>query len=237
MKFDKILEYQKIDQDLLALETEVAKSKERAVLAMAKQKLDGATETIGRLSQEAVDLLGAYNRINGKIDKLKSRLDEFDGIIDDIEDAAEADYYIKQIGTIAEEISALERESQRDAAKIDEVNDSYKRTWEQGKKAADAYKSARAEYEGFVKARQPKVAEINVRLTALKNDIPQELLDTYNTLRQAKKLPAFVEYNSESNVCGRCFMDVPQDTRAKLKNPGDYTECPNCRRVLFIPEA
>ena len=36
MKFDKILQYQKIDQELMALENEVAKSDERQKLAVAK---------------------------------------------------------------------------------------------------------------------------------------------------------------------------------------------------------
>ena len=36
MKFDKILEYQSKDQELLALENEVAKSKERMALMAAK---------------------------------------------------------------------------------------------------------------------------------------------------------------------------------------------------------
>lgn len=238
MNFDKILEYQKIDQELIALENEVAKSEERSRLAVAKSRLDGATQTIGKLSAEASELLSGYDKMKAKIDELKARLDELDGVINDsnIEDENEADYYIRQVSAIADEIASLERQSSADSKKIESVNDNYKKTWEQGIKASDAYKVARGEYDKFVKERQPRVAEISKELSALKKDIPERVMEVYQTLRQAKKMPAFVEYDPKANVCGRCFMDVPNDTKAKLKNAGDFTECPNCRRILYIPE-
>lgn len=236
MKFDKILEYQRIDQDLIALEGEVSKSEERKALAAAKMRLDSATETIGKLSQEASELLSAYTKMKNKIDELKAGLDEFDGIVEGVEDLSEADYYLRQISSIADEIAALEKEASRDAARIDEVNSGYKKTWEAGIKASEQYKQTRVVYDKFVEERQPKVREIKKRLDELKKDIPKEFLEAYITLRQSKKLPAFVEYNPENSTCGRCFMDVPNDTKSKLKNPGDYCECPNCRRILYIPE-
>ena len=62
MNIDKILEYQKIDQELISLENEVLKSSERQNLAMAKSRLDGATETIGNLKNGA-DLVNSYTLI------------------------------------------------------------------------------------------------------------------------------------------------------------------------------
>ena len=86
MKFDKILQYQKVDQELLALETEVAKSEARQKYVIAKNKLDGATETIKNLKTEASELLNGYSTMKEKIDALKEELDEFDGILDDVQD-------------------------------------------------------------------------------------------------------------------------------------------------------
>ncbi|MEG1662481.1 MAG: C4-type zinc ribbon domain-containing protein [Clostridia bacterium] len=236
MKFDKILEYQKIDSDLISLENEVAKSKERSLLATAKAKIDSATESIGRLSTEANELLLGYTKLKARIDSLKAKLDEFDGIIDEVDEASEADYYIKQVGGIADEIASLERDAQKDAYHIDEVGENYKRTWDAGMKASENYKQIRGDYDNFVAERQPKVKEINAKLNALKADIPQTLLDIYYAHRQAKKLPAFVEYDAKTSTCKGCYMEVANDTKSKLKNPGDYVECPNCRRILFIAE-
>lgn len=236
MKFDKILDYQKIDQELLALETEVSKSEERKKLAYAKSALDSATDTIGKLTQEANDLLNGYTAMKDKIDSLKAELDGFDGILEDVQDATEADYYLKTVAGIADKIVELEKEANAAASKIEQVNSNFKKTWAQGVKASDALKSAKKDYDAFVRDRQPKVVEITAKLNALKSEIPQEVMNAYLALRAAKKMPAFVVYDQKTGVCGRCFMDLPNDTKSKLRNAGDHAECPNCRRVLFVPE-
>lgn len=236
MKFDKILQYQKIDQELMALENEVAKSDERQKLAVAKSRLEGATDMIGKLKGEASDLLAGYAAMKEKIDALKAELDEFDGILEDVQDANEADHYLKMVSSIAEKINALEKEANSAAAKIDQVNDSYKKTWDQGVKATDVYKSAKAEYDNLVRKFQPRVVEIKTQLNALKAEIPENVMNAYLALRAAKKMPAFVAYDRNSGVCGRCFMDVPNDTKSKLRKEGDYAECPNCRRILYVAD-
>lgn len=236
MNFDKILEYQKYDQELISLENEVAKSDERQKFVSAKARLESASDTIGKLKNEASELLSGYTSMKDKIEALKSELDEFDGILEDVQDATEADHYLKLVAGIADKINALEKEANAAASKIDQVNDGYKKTWEAGVKATEAYKSAKAEYDAHVKQFQPRVLEIKAKLNALKGDIPENIMNAYLSLRAAKKMPAFVAYNRETGVCGRCFMDVPNDTKSKLRNEGDFAECPNCRRILFVPE-
>lgn len=237
MKFDKILEYQKADLELMALESEVAKSEQRQKLAGAKAKLDAATDTVGKLKQEASELLASFAQMKDKIDALKGELDEFDGILDDVQDETEADYYIKNVSAIADKIAALEKEANGAASKIDQVNENYKKTWDQGVKANEAYKAAKAEYDALVKTLQPKVVEIQKQLVTLKGEVPPKMMEAYMALRGAKKMPAVVEYDKEAAICGRCRMEVPNDTKAKLRNPGDFAECPNCRRILYVPDA
>lgn len=113
MKFDKILQYQKIDQELMALENEVAKSDERQKLAVAKSRLEGATDMIGKLKGEASDLLAGYAAMKEKIDALKAELDEFDGILEDVQDANEADHYLKMVSSIAEKSTLSKRKQTR----------------------------------------------------------------------------------------------------------------------------
>ncbi len=236
MKFDKILEYQKIDQELLALEAEVAKSDERKKYVYAKSALDTATEALRKINQDATDVLNGYNAMVEKITSLKAELDGFNDVLEDMQDATEADYYLKNISAIADRIVALEKEANASAQKMDQINDSFKKTWTAGVKARDNYKVAKTEYDAVVSERQPKAMGISQRLNALRAEIPQDIMNAYVALRNAKKMPAFVAYDPKAGACGRCFMELPNDTKSKLRNPGDHAECPNCRRVLFIPE-
>ncbi|MDE5601905.1 MAG: hypothetical protein K2J16_05350, partial [Clostridia bacterium] len=106
----------------------------------------------------------------------------------------------------------------------------------QGVKPYDSARAAKAEYTVYVSEMQPKVASIRAQLAELKKEIPEKIMEVYQSLRSSKKMPAFVEYDPNRKMCGRCFMGVPNDVCSKLRNPGDYAECPNCRRVLFVPE-
>ena len=99
-----------------------------------------------------------------------------------------------------------------------------------------ADKAAHAAYNAYIATVQPRVKALSAELEAIKKSVPAELLEMYASLRAAKKMPAFVPYRTDAGTCGRCFMEVSGDTRGKLRNPGDYAECPNCRRILFIPE-
>ncbi|MBR4800965.1 MAG: hypothetical protein IK048_04795 [Clostridia bacterium] len=237
MNFKKILEYQRIDQEILALENEVYKSKERTNLATAKTNIAKSTEIINKLKDEATTLLASYNSVQEKIDELKAELDEYEGVLDGVQDIAETDYHIKKVSAIVDRISALEKEVALGSKRIDEINDKYKKTWDQGVKDTVFFKTAKADYDKLVEDYRPQVVEkVNAR-DALKGDIPEKILELYASLRAAKKMPAFVPYDQKSSgCCPRCGMEVANDTLAKLKNPGDYAECPNCRRILFIPE-
>mgnify|MGYP001778151755 CR=1 FL=1 len=236
MKFDTILEYQDLDRELLSVENEVAKSPERAAFVNAKAKLEAATAAVGKLSHEAAELLAGYGRLSSRAEELKAKLDEFDGILEGVADVNEADYYIRQIASISEEIASLEKDASKDGERIDAIASEYKKTWEVGRKASDAYKEAHAAFNAFASKIQPRITELKEGLAKLEKNVPEEFMTAYKSLRAAKKTPAFVAYKPESGTCGRCFMEVSGATRSKLKNPGDHAECPNCRRILYIPE-
>ena len=78
MNFEKMLEYQKIDQEILALENEVNKSKERANLVSTKNNIAKSTEVIGNLKNEAAALLASYGAVQEKIDALNRLIDDED---------------------------------------------------------------------------------------------------------------------------------------------------------------
>ncbi len=234
MKFDMILQYQAVDQELIGLENELAKCKELNQLYVAKSKIDEATQSVSKLTAEANELMNNFTKLQVRIGGLKNKLDEFDGICEGIADVQEADYYVKQIDSLLDEISSLEKSASRDSMHIDGVCAEYKKTWEAGILASENYKHCMEEFESVKAKIQPRAKEIQSRLNELEKDIPPQLLSKYKELRNAKKMPAFVEYDPSKNTCGRCYMELPNDAKGKLKNSGDFSECPNCRRILYM---
>lgn len=148
----------------------------------------------------------------------------------------EADHYLKIVTELQEKIVSTEREASASANRLEQIAENYRKTWEQGVQYNDQYKKARAEFDAQLRLRQPERERLLAEMEELKKDIPEQDMQTYMSLRSAKKMPPFVEFDAESNRCGRCYMEVPNDTKAKLRNPGDVAECPNCRRILYVPE-
>ncbi len=236
MKFDKILEYQKIDQELINLENLVAKSEERNKYILAKNRLDSATETIKKLTKEASELLGGYEAMKSKIDSLKAEIDGFDGILEEVQDVQEAEHYLKMIAAILDKITLLEKNANADAQKIDKINDEYNKTWQQGVKATEGFKKAKAEFDAYRAQYQPTVVALKAQLDEIRENVPKELMDVYSSLRAQKKMPAFIEYDAQKGNCGGCYMSIANDIKSKLRTPGSYAECQNCGRIMYVPE-
>lgn len=236
MKFDKMLQYQKIDQEVNSLKAEISRSEEWQKYQNSQAKLSEATNSINSLTTEANNLLKSYEAMKSKMEALRSEVAEFNGILEDVQDVGEADYYLKLINSLADKLTALEKEANGVASRIDQINNSYSKTWAQGVKATQVSKVAKNEYNDYLAGYKGKFDELQAKLNAVAKDIPQEELKTYLELKKSKKLPVYVEYDAEHKVCGRCRMEVPSDVRSKLKSAGDYAECPNCRRIMFVPE-
>ena len=124
MKFDTILEYQNIDRELLALENEFSKSKERAVYVAAKSKLESATETVGKLSHEAAELLSNYNKLSARAEELKARrTHRFHrrGVQKDVGSRQ------KSVGRIQGSVRGLQRRRRRNTAESQGIADKTRR--------------------------------------------------------------------------------------------------------------
>lgn len=236
MKLDKILKYQAVDQELMNIENAISKSDEFQRFGMYKIKVAQAQDAIAKLQKEAMEVMRSYGAIKDKLDELKSQLDDFDGIIEGVQDLTEADHYLKIVMGLDDKIAALEKEAIADASRLEQIVENYKKTWEQGVHINEQYKKAKVALDAQLKSHQPEVEKLKAEMESLKKDIPEKVMNAYMSLRSAKKTPPLVAFDANSNRCGRCFMEVPNDTKAKLRNPGDVAECPNCRRILYIPE-
>lgn len=235
MNFDKILEYQGVDKELLALENEVAKCPERARLLSANSKVNGAVEAIGKLSSEAADLINNYAKLKEKLDEINEKLNDFDGITEGVEEVGEADHYLKLIDGITADLAALEREALRDGSRIDGVGSDYKKIWEVGIRANEEYKQAKSVFDAVIAERQPRVDELRKQLAAIAKEIPDEILQAYLRLRAAKKNPVLVPYEPSTQTCKGCGLELSSAARGKLKASGDHAECPNCGRMIYMP--
>src|SRR3954447_11493347 len=76
---------------------------------------------------------------------------------------------------------------------------------------------------------------------AAEADVPAQARDIFNRLADRYEGEAMAgidrpDRRKEEYLCTACNMDLVRDIYNKLKNRNEVVFCPNCQRILFIPE-
>ena len=238
MKFDTILEYQRLDQEIASLDNLLATSDVGRARREKKNRISELEVQIGKLNDDANSIMSSFSATQSRIEALKTELDEYDDIEEDVQDITEAEYVLKKVTAIANEITALESEIAKLSKRLDEINAKYSATWDKGMKEAAEFKPILKAYNEYKAQIEPQKALLIQKRDALAKDIDPTLLARYNNFKSGKnnRMPFIVPYDRSTTSCPRCFMTIENATLAQLNAPGDSAECPNCRRILFIPE-
>ncbi len=241
MNFEKMIEYQKCDQKYSVLNNELVNSQEGKRKTQLENLMSDAFKKIVALNKDASAILGSYAAIKAELADKTSELEKFDGIFDDADgaddmDATELKYYLEKASKIKEELEKIEKRLSEASAQMREVLENYNKNrnnyngWAGQKKAIDeSFMKRRSEHEGEFKALEAQKKKIE-------EQFPEEIALYRKVLASARKFPVLGGYDLKSKHCPCCGMEFAGDTLSKLKNPGDYADCPNCGRLLFVPE-
>jgi len=229
------LEYQEIDYELYKLERELKDSEERKNYSRYKKYVQDATEQLQKLNAESEELLNGYDKlISGKAG-CAERIKEIEDVADGIEALEELRFYQTKYAQLDEAMATLEREVARVMARIEEIKFSCNDAMEKGRRATVASKEARAAYDQKAEQYRERMDELKAKLAKIAPKLKDaKLTEHYKRMREDKKMPVFVNFNLSGKSCGKCGMELVYGELAKLKEPGDWIECSNCRRILYV---
>lgn len=99
----------------------------------------------------------------------------------------------------------------------------------------------RAEIGDRLNALQGEVDAIKPERQAAEAALPPKVRDAFNRLADRYDGEAMAgidrpDRRKEEYLCTSCNMDLVRDIYNKLKSRDDVVFCPNCQRILFIPE-
>lgn len=232
MKFDALLEYQKTDTALVQIERELSRSDEKKNAADLDQKMRMARGNMAKFNAESDELAITAEKTAASIASYETEAEEIGKHIGEIGDMTEIEYYERTLASLAEDVAKLERELSKISSRLDYLKDGSDNLTRQTMQTNDQYRIAVQKFQNLKAALQEKGRPVNDKLRAMEKDIDPQLLTIYKRCRQNKKLPAFVEYNGD----GSCFcgMNLPNNCVGKLKEDGDWVECPNCGRIVLV---
>lgn len=233
MDINNLLEYQKIDLDLIKLEKELRESDAAKEFAFFKSKKSESLENINKLEKETDDLFKQFNKLELTFleqKKLVFNMQNYLKEIEEIEDINEIDYYLKNISRYFETINNIEREMTKIRDRLSEITNYY---GNENNQIGQCNNKLRKAMEGFeIKKNEvtQKATPIQKQLAAIKIE-PETLAAYYKKLRDIKRIPMVVEY-VEPN-CTACGMEIKREVEGKLLKTGDIAECPNCGRLVY----
>ncbi|MCI7530784.1 MAG: hypothetical protein SOX04_00670 [Eubacteriales bacterium] len=232
MKFDSILEYQKIDSELVKIEKELSHSDEKEKASALNAKLKTAGDNMAQLNMEADELGRNAEKLASSVGDYENEINEIAAHIGEVGDMQEIEYYEKILAGLTEDVQKLMREIQKISARMDSVKEGSDGLTRQAVQINEQYKVALQNYQALKQKLQNAGRPIMEKLKNIEKDIPAPVLAAYKRLRTQRKLPAFVEYKGD----GSCFcgMNLPNDCIGKLKTDGDFVECPNCGRIVIL---
>jgi len=229
--FEKILEYQKLDGKMRALEREAENDPTKQNLSKAFSLAKDSQNQLILLDSTARQSVIDYENYKKEFEKCFAELDKFNK--EDFSSLSQEilNANLDKINAVCTKLASLERALSLQAESISNIiknSDQMKKSIILNKQKYNEFKE---KFEEVSKKYTPEIEKIKDQMTKMEKEIDPKILAKYKHLRQDRIFPAFVPLNG--NSCGGCSMEIPSALRNNLKENG-FLECEQCRRYIYL---
>ena len=232
MKFDSILNYQKLDILLFKLEQRVRGSEEYKNYVKFKKLSHEAKEGLTKLNSLAEEVKVNYTENSAFLEKMIKEASDISVIINDVNSSEELNFHLKSLDKIYSEIVKQEGKVRETINLIKEIENKFKGLINDWKNYHKAFKEYNEKFNQLTNECKGEVEDLKAKMADETKRIDPDLLVKYQGLRTARKPhPYIVEYMN--NCCMGCGMDIDISLKDKLIHDGNI-ECPHWNRILFI---
>lgn len=227
---NKILEYQKLDAELIALEKQVENSKESEALnkvgAIYKElqaQLLQIEKEAGNLKEEYDKAFKSYEENLNSVKKLtNSKIENLDN--------TKLNSYLDEANKLSSELFMLERKLNQILVSISNALKDFETTKNKGLAAKNKYSEIKKLIEKQQQEILPKQEKIKEQLQKMEAGLDKDLFAKYKVLKHDNVFPVFVPLHV--NRCGYCRVELPSAIINSLKN-NNYITCEHCRRLIY----
>ena len=227
-----ILEIQKLDRQIKALERAVAKCPASVDFQNYKKFMAEGRTRLEQLEKQANDIIKNYNVASTKFSRLQGdsaivRKQNTDSIsLDNVS------ILISETNSLVGELSEESRQMEELVRKAEEV---VRKSQELSQKLTDAKMrsvSIKARIDAKRQEVAPKIAEINKKIAELEVNVKdKEHYEKYKTMKANGIFPVYVPLENE--FCGGCKVELSLNFIEKLKNQKMLT-CEHCGRIIMF---
>ena len=232
----QILEYQKLDFQVLKLEREKNGLNEKEIMNKMISFVKDAQGKSIALEEDAKSLLEDYNSLKKQYNELSKKIQNLiNENIQGKKTIEEIDASLVSANTLSSQLFMVERNINIIITKIREILKQFEQTKNSALKARAKHKEAKDNYNNKIAEIEPKIDMIKKQMKDLEKSINHEIFEKYKSVKADGIFPVYV--NAKENgvnmfKCGGCGMEIPKGKVDSLKNNG-YIVCEQCRRIIL----
>ena len=226
----QLLNYQKKDSELLALEEELANSDERKKYLQTQNFLKKASEKLDQLEGKSQELASLFERLTGKYEEIAETLKDYEHIDELVAGGADISFYQRSAQQLTDSLKSLKGEVNNLISVAKETQDEYLALKKKVLSAQKQYPELKNAYQEYKKTRQEAAAKVSAELENIAKDIDEGVLKKYKAKRAERIFPILCEIKSDR--CSKCGMELSLADKETVSE-GRVVECENCHRFLY----
>ena len=229
--FEKLLQYQRLDGKILALERDIQKNESKQLLNRLGVAIRDEQNKLIELESKSKQLISQFEKNNAEYTVNYKEMAEL--AKKDVTKMSETDAeaILDKINKVVMSLSNLERSLSSGQEAIGSILKAFEACKNNIVSYKARYKQVKEQFDKFLESMNPQIEGVRLEMTKLEKELDSTMLSKYKHLRQDRIFPVFVPLNN--NACGGCSMELPAALINKLTSKG-YLECEQCRRYIYI---
>ncbi len=230
-----LLQYQQVDEKLLAIEKEVTASQQRKNYITTKNFLTQAPEKLAAYENKAQRMEKQVEALEASYNELAETIEDFNNIDELIEEGADISFYKKNVLQIMDSLRSIKNEIASLQKSIQAIGQEYqefkKKTIQMQNLFNNDYQPT---YKAYKAAKTEEMNAIKAQLDEIAKNIDPAPMKKYLEKRSERIFPVLcpIRVLNKEPRCSKCGMGFPISSLEKIKS-GGVVECDNCHRILY----
>ena len=227
----ELLEYQKEDGALRAIEQELLASEERKKFMQAKKFMEAAREKLEAQEKRAIELKAMRDSLVMRVEELTHTVAEYAELEEMVEGGGDIAFYKKNAQAQLDKLRAIKGELNKLLSEANAVAEEYRKLKEQTIVMQKQYKEYSEKFKALRNSRAEEVKKLNDRLESIAKKIDPSIMERYQQKRKERIFPILVPLTGDFCMCG---FEFPKYHQSELAG-GNVVECENCHRFIYKP--
>lgn len=234
-KFEKMIEYQRLDMELRKMNREYNKHPDKKKLDVTRNKFNEAQAKLDSGSAESETLAAEIERVYGDFKRWMEQFAALEKQFAEAKDDEEKAKLLPQLDSLKNRLESAKNKINSRIERIKQLSSVCMQALNTKKTVKEEFDKIKTRLDDYRKSVLPDREKVEAKMKELEPTLDKELLSIYTRYKSDGIAPVFVEVvgeNENAYAC-RCGMQLSQTNKSELKSKR-MCQCETCRRIVYL---